>query len=141
MPARKPGENSVPLVVEKEFKIVNRLGMHARPASMLAQLTAKFESDIHIKKDPDEINGKSIMGIITLAAPMGSILKFLLSSHSPGHNANHIYLPPSLTKKAMCSPLARTDNLLKRASLNHREAPPAGFEPTTNGLEGHCSIR
>jgi len=64
-----------PKVVQKEFEILNRLGLHARPASLLAKLTSKFESDIYIKKDLEEVNGKSIMGIITLAASQGSVLK------------------------------------------------------------------
>ena len=51
---------SKPQVVEQEFKIVNRLGVHARPASMLAKLTSSFESEIYINRDLDEINGKSI---------------------------------------------------------------------------------
>jgi len=43
---------------------------------MLAKLTAQFESDIYVKKDLDEINAKSIMGIITLAASQGAVLRF-----------------------------------------------------------------
>ncbi len=58
-----------------KFRIVNSLGLHLRPARMLANLTNKFESDIFIKKDTEEVNGKSIMGIITLAAPKDSLLK------------------------------------------------------------------
>jgi phosphocarrier protein HPr len=58
-----------------QFEIVNSLGLHLRPAKMLANLTNRFESDIFIRKDSEEVNGKSIMGIITLAAPKGAILK------------------------------------------------------------------
>ncbi len=61
--------------VEEKFRIVNSLGLHLRPARMLANLTNRFESDIFIKKDSEEVNGKSIMGIITLAAPKGALLK------------------------------------------------------------------
>jgi len=61
---------------EGKFRILNSLGLHLRPAQMLADLTNKFKSDIFIKKDSEEINGKSIMGIITLAAPKGALLKF-----------------------------------------------------------------
>ncbi len=61
--------------VEGKFRIVNSLGLHLRPARMLANLTNQFESDIFIKKDSEEVNGKSIMGIITLAAPQGALLK------------------------------------------------------------------
>lgn len=61
--------------VEAKFRIENRLGLHLRPARMLADLTNKFDSDIFIKKDSEEVNGKSIMGIITLAAAKGATLK------------------------------------------------------------------
>ncbi len=53
---------------------MNSLGLHLRPARMLANLTNKFESDIFIAKDSEEVNGKSIMGIITLAAAQGAVL-------------------------------------------------------------------
>jgi phosphocarrier protein HPr len=61
--------------VEREFQILNSLGLHLRPARMLANLTNKFESDVFITKDSEEVNGKSIMGIITLAAAKGAVLK------------------------------------------------------------------
>lgn len=60
--------------VKKEIEIVNRLGMHARPAARLVQLTSQFSSDIIFKRDGDEVNGKSIMGVLMLAAPYGSII-------------------------------------------------------------------
>jgi len=63
--------------VEGKFHIANRLGLHLRPAKMLADLTNRFESDIFIRKDSEEVNGKSIMGIITLAAAKGAILKIV----------------------------------------------------------------
>jgi len=61
--------------VEAKFQILNSVGLHLRPARMLANLTNKFESDIFIAKDSEEVNGKSIMGIITLAAAKGAVLK------------------------------------------------------------------
>lgn len=63
--------------VEKEIEVINTLGLHARPASMLVKLTTQFKSDIFIRKDSDEVNGKSIMGIITLAASKGTKLNFI----------------------------------------------------------------
>ncbi|MDP2896897.1 MAG: HPr family phosphocarrier protein [bacterium] len=60
---------------EARFEIRNSLGLHLRPARMLANLTNKFDSDVFITKDSEEVNGKSIMGIITLAAAKGAILK------------------------------------------------------------------
>ncbi len=69
----REGENSKR--VEAKFRILNSLGVHLRPARMLANLTNTFESEISIAKDSEEVNGKSIMGIITLAAAKGEILK------------------------------------------------------------------
>jgi phosphocarrier protein HPr len=60
--------------IKKEIEIVNRLGMHARPAARLVQLTSRFSSDIIFKRDSDEVNGKSIMGVLMLASPYGSII-------------------------------------------------------------------
>lgn len=68
-------ENTSNSKVEGKFRIANSVGLHLRPARMLANLTNKFESDIFIKKDSEEVNGKSIMGIITLAASKGSLLE------------------------------------------------------------------
>jgi phosphocarrier protein HPr len=74
-PNRSSGQNSSG-IVEKDFTIMNRLGMHARPASVLARLTAQFDCEIFIQRGKTEINGKSIMGIITLAASQGVVLRF-----------------------------------------------------------------
>jgi phosphocarrier protein len=65
-------------MIEREIEVVNTLGLHARPASMLVKLTTQFESDIYISKDSDQVNGKSIMGIITLAAGKGARLRFTI---------------------------------------------------------------
>jgi len=61
--------------LEKDILIINKLGIHARPAAMLVQLASKFRSDIYIFKDSVEVNCKSIMGIMTLAANCGSRIK------------------------------------------------------------------
>jgi len=55
-------------VIEKKIVIKNRAGIHARPAALLVQTANMFSSKIFIKKDLETINGKSIMGIITLGA-------------------------------------------------------------------------
>ena len=55
-------------MVEKKIVIKNRAGIHARPAALLVQTANMFDSQIFIKKDTETINGKSIMGIITLGA-------------------------------------------------------------------------
>ena len=59
----------------KEFRIKNRLGIHARPAAKFAKTANAFESTIRVLKDGLEINGKSIMGIMMLAAAEGNIIQ------------------------------------------------------------------
>lgn len=61
-------------MVEKEVRIINRLGLHARPAALLVQKASRFESEIRLKRDNIEVNAKSIMGVMMLAAEMGSII-------------------------------------------------------------------
>ena len=58
----------------REFTIKNRLGIHARPAAKLAKIANEFESTIRVMKDGLEVNGKSIMGIMMLAAAQGSLI-------------------------------------------------------------------
>jgi len=58
----------------KNFKIENRLGIHARPASQFAKIANQFESDIRVQKDGLDVNGKSIMGIMMLAAAKGNVI-------------------------------------------------------------------
>ena len=55
--------------VEREFDILNRLGLHARAAAQLVRMANGFASEIHVVKDGMEVNGKSIMGVLMLAAP------------------------------------------------------------------------
>jgi phosphocarrier protein len=59
----------VEVSVEREFDILNRLGLHARAAARLVRLANGFASEIHLEKDGVEVNGKSIMGVLMLAAP------------------------------------------------------------------------
>jgi len=60
---------------EKEITIVNRLGMHARPAALFVKVASRFRAEVWVKKDNDEVNGKSIMGLMMLAAGQGSKLQ------------------------------------------------------------------
>ncbi len=57
---------------ERTFKIVNTLGLHARAAAVLVQTANRFKSEIHVEKDGSRVNGKSIMGVLTLAAAKGT---------------------------------------------------------------------
>jgi len=61
--------------VEKEITIVNRLGLHARPAAMFVRVVSRFRCEIWVAKEGEEINGKSIMGLMMLAAGQGSKLR------------------------------------------------------------------
>jgi phosphocarrier protein len=59
-------------MIEREIEIVNRLGLHARAAAKLVHLASGFESDIKINRQHDEVDGKSILGIMMLAAAQGT---------------------------------------------------------------------
>jgi len=61
-------------MTKKEFTIVNKFGLHARPAAQLVKLANTFESEIWVEKDSEQVNGKSIMGLMMLAAGHGSII-------------------------------------------------------------------
>ena len=60
------------MVVKKNIIVKNKTGLHARPAAVFVQIANKFGSDITIIKDDQEVNGKSIMGILMLAAEKGA---------------------------------------------------------------------
>ncbi len=61
-------------MLKKTATIINKLGLHARPSAALVSITSRFESEVLISKDSHPINGKSIMGVMTLAAEKGSVL-------------------------------------------------------------------
>lgn len=58
-------------MIEKEITVVNRAGIHTRPAAAIVKLSARFKSDIFIIRDGFQINAKSIIGVMTLAAEQG----------------------------------------------------------------------
>ncbi len=60
--------------LEKEMTIINRLGLHARPAAMFVRVASRHRCDIWVAKEGEEISGKSIMGLMMLAAGQGSKL-------------------------------------------------------------------
>jgi phosphocarrier protein len=64
-------------MIEKRITVSNRAGIHARPSAILVQLTKNFKSNIYLEKNGDRINGKSIMGIITLGASFGTELTII----------------------------------------------------------------
>jgi phosphocarrier protein len=61
-------------VIEHEIEIKNKLGLHARAAAKLVHCAARFRSDIKIRKGDEEVDGKSILGILLLAAGRGTII-------------------------------------------------------------------
>ncbi|MFK7846459.1 MAG: HPr family phosphocarrier protein [Rhodothermales bacterium] len=62
-------------MVTREVTVLNQAGLHTRPASMIVREAARYKSDFFIEKDGYEINGKSIIGVMTLAAEQGALLK------------------------------------------------------------------
>ncbi|PIQ10639.1 MAG: phosphocarrier protein HPr [Ignavibacteriales bacterium CG18_big_fil_WC_8_21_14_2_50_31_20] len=62
-------------MIEKNVEIINKAGLHTRPAATIVKIASQFESDFYIMKDGFSINGKSIIGVMTLAAAKGSVIK------------------------------------------------------------------
>ncbi len=60
--------------VEKDCTVRNRMGLHARPAALIVQTANKFPCEVTLEKDGQNVNGKSIMGVLMLAATQGSII-------------------------------------------------------------------
>ncbi|MEW6041137.1 MAG: HPr family phosphocarrier protein [Elusimicrobiota bacterium] len=65
-------------MLEKTFEIKNKLGLHARPAARFVQISTKYKSKVRVMKDDQEVDGKSIMGLMTLAAECGSTIKVII---------------------------------------------------------------
>jgi phosphocarrier protein HPr len=68
-------------MIEREVTIRNRAGLHTRPAAAIVKLAAKFKCEFFIEKDSFQINGKSIIGVMTLAAEQGSKLLVRFDGH------------------------------------------------------------
>ena len=83
-------------LMTKEFQVLNKLGIHARPAALFVKTANRFACDIFVEKDGEKVNGKSIMGLMMLAAGPGSKLT--------------IYANGADASKA----LAEIENLIKR---------------------------
>ncbi|OQY39198.1 MAG: phosphocarrier protein HPr [Candidatus Cloacimonetes bacterium 4572_65] len=65
-------------MIEKNILVNNRLGLHARPSALLVKTATRFRSEFHIEKDGMKVNGKSIMGVMMLAAECGSELSLII---------------------------------------------------------------
>ena len=82
MSGRKIEEPDTTLM--RELEIINKLGIHARPAALFVKTANRFKCDIFVEKDGEKVNGKSIMGLMMLAAGPGSRLKV----HAEGNDAS-----------------------------------------------------
>jgi phosphocarrier protein HPr len=67
--AKKPSDTA--LAASKEMVVTNKLGIHARPAAMFVKAANRFKCDVYVEKDGETVNGKSIMGLMMLAAGPG----------------------------------------------------------------------
>ena len=65
--------------IEKTIVVENKMGIHARPAAMIVRTANKFKAEIFLEKDDEVVNGKSIMGLMMLAAGKGSKLRLTAS--------------------------------------------------------------
>ena len=77
-------------MIQREVPIKNRAGLHTRPAAALVKLAATFKSEFFIEKDGIEINGKSIIGVMTLAAEQGSTLILRFSGDDENEACNAV---------------------------------------------------
>jgi phosphocarrier protein HPr len=67
--------------IRKELVVLNKLGIHARPAALFVKTANRFDCDIFVEKDGETVNGKSIMGLMMLAAGPGSRLILVAQGH------------------------------------------------------------
>ena len=61
-------------MIERTFTVLNKMGLHARPAAMIVQTANKFPCDVTLEKDGTPVNAKSIMGVLMLAAAQGTVV-------------------------------------------------------------------
>ncbi len=77
-------------MVEREVMIVNKLGLHARAAAKFVTIASKFESDIQLVRGQRQVNGKSIMGVMMLAAGRGTKLTIIASGKDENSAIEHL---------------------------------------------------
>lgn len=77
-------------MIEKEVTILNRAGLHTRPAATLVKIAAKYKCDFYIIQDNLVVNGKSLIGVMTLCAEQGSKLKLRFDGEDEESAANEI---------------------------------------------------
>jgi phosphocarrier protein HPr len=77
-------------MIVKKVIVTNRAGLHTRPASMIVRAASRFKSELYIQKDGYEINGKSIIGVMTLAAEHGAELTLVIEGEDEEEAAEAI---------------------------------------------------
>jgi len=75
----KPDPATAAAALTKELVVQNKMGIHARPAAMIVRVTNKFKAEVFVEKDEEQVNGKSIMGLMMLAAGKGSRGEFIVT--------------------------------------------------------------
>ena len=68
---------AAPATHVKELLVQNKMGIHARPAAMIVRITNRFKAEVFVEKEEEQVNGKSIMGLMMLAAAKGTKVKFI----------------------------------------------------------------
>ena len=81
----QPEQQEVGETTQKRVLTVeNKMGIHARPAAMIVRVANKYDAEVYVERDGELVNGKSIMGLMMLAAGQGSKLKFIASGSGAG---------------------------------------------------------
>ncbi|MCT4583530.1 MAG: HPr family phosphocarrier protein [Peptostreptococcaceae bacterium] len=86
-------------MISKKFTINNKIGLHARPAALFVQVANKYQSEVIVKKDDAEVNGKSIMGIMAIGVAGGETIEIVLDGNDEQEAMNDI--EELLTKKIL----------------------------------------
>lgn len=84
MKIRPPEQNVAPGDVVREMTILNRYGIHARPAALFVKTASRFACEIKVEKDGTVVSAKSIMGLLTIEGSQGSVLKVTASGPDAG---------------------------------------------------------
>jgi phosphocarrier protein len=74
----------------REFEVRNQYGIHARPAALLVKAASRFDADITVEKDGNSVSGKSIMGLMSLEAGRGAILRITVEGEDCEEALDHL---------------------------------------------------
>lgn len=88
---QSPDKASSGSEIAREFVVQNKMGIHARPAAMIVRIANKFNDvDVWVDKDSEQVNGRSIMGLMMLAAGQGSKLRFIATGPGAAELMNEL---------------------------------------------------